>query len=210
MTALLIFHPLARKLYNAVSPAQPARHETKGTTNLNQRASFDFSFALLFLAALHGFSAFKVFLILFLNYKLGTALPRRYVPLATWVFNIGVLFANDLCNGYQYKAIASAISPPGLEAGAAVPLLVRWGAWLDSYGGILSRWHIMFNMTVLRLISFNLDRYWAAGSAQTSVLEVRHPHDPFVLLRTHLIPQRRSSSIRRISPRGTAFRFRPT
>ena len=33
----------------------------------------------------------------------------------------------------------------------------------------------MFNMTVLRLISFNLDRYWAAGSAQTSVLEVRLP-----------------------------------
>lgn len=175
MTALLIFHPLARKLYNAVFPAQLSRHENKGAANLNQRASFDFIFALLFLTALHGFSVFKVLLILFINYKLGTALPRKYVPLATWVFNIGVLFANDLCNGYQYRVIASAISPLSLEAGAAEPLLVQWGAWLDSYGGILSRWHIMFNMTVLRLISFNLDRYWAAGSAQTSVLEVRLP-----------------------------------
>lgn len=173
MAALLVFHPLARKLYNSVFPTQPARHDTNGAASLNQRASFDFSFALLFLVALHGFSAFKVLLILFINYKLGTALPRKYIPLATWVFNIGVLFANDLCNGYQYKVIARVISPPSLEAGAAEPLLVSWGAWLDSYGGILSRWQIMFNMTVLRLISFNLDRYWAAGSAQTSVLEVR-------------------------------------
>lgn len=177
MTALLIFHPLARRLYNALSPAQPTRGEDRGAARLNQRASFDFAFALLFLVALHGFSAFKVLLILWANYRLGTVLPRRYVPLATWVFNIGILFANDVCNGYQFRSVASLISPP-TRGNAAEPLLVRWGSWLDGYGGILSRWEIMFNITILRLISFNMDRHWAADSGQTSALEVRGPLPP--------------------------------
>lgn len=181
MAALLIFHPLARRLYNAVFPVQSTRGEDKGAARLSQRASFDFAFALLFLVALHGFSAIKVLLILYANFRLGTILPRKYVPLATWVFNIGILFANDVCNGYQFRSVASLISPPtpGLAAGSPrEPLLVRWGSWLDSYSGILSRWEIMFNITILRLISFNMDRHWAADSGQTSALEVRDPLPP--------------------------------
>lgn len=176
MTALLIFHPLARKLYNSVFPL-PSGRENNGTSRLNQRASFDFAFAILFLVALHGFSALKVLLILYANYQLGVILPKKYVPVATWVFNIGVLFANDLCNGYQFKSVASLFTSPAskMEVGATEPLLLRLGAWLDSYGGILSRWEIMFNITILRLISFNLDRHWAADSghsARSSALEV--------------------------------------
>lgn len=180
MTALLIFHPLARKLYNSIFPVPSAR-ENNGAARLNQRASFDFAFALLFLVALHGFSALKVLLILYTNYQLGIVLPRKYVPLATWVFNIGILFANDLCNGYQFRSIASLVSPPAptMEVGATEPLLLRLGTWLDSYGGILSRWEIMFNITILRLISFNMDRYWAANSGDTSALEVCPPPQTF-------------------------------
>lgn len=31
--------------------------------------------------------------------------------------------------------------------------------------GLLPRWHISWNITMLRLISFNMDRYWAAKKA---------------------------------------------
>lgn len=34
--------------------------------------------------------------------------------------------------------------------------------------GILPRWHINWNITMLRLVSFNMDYYWAA-TAGTSV-----------------------------------------
>ena len=215
MTALLIFHPLARKLYNAVFPLQTSRGENRGSARLNQRASFDFAFALLFLVALHGFSSLKILLILYINYQLGAALPRKYVAPATWIFNIGILFANDLCNGYQYKDIASLISPaaPTMEMGATQPFLIRWGAWLDSYGGILSRWDIMFNITILRLISFNMDRHWAKSSNHTSVLEVCEPPQllaQFLSRGLVLIRQRRSNWTRRTFLRRTGLRSPPT
>lgn len=51
-------------------------------------------------------------------------------------------------------------------------------------GGLLPRWSVNFNITVLRLISYNLDHYWAAKQRELgsraageggSVLEVRNP-----------------------------------
>ncbi|EIE89617.1 hypothetical protein RO3G_14328 [Rhizopus delemar RA 99-880] len=37
--------------------------------------------------------------------------------------------------------------------------------WLDEFEGFQARWHILFNFAMLRLISFNLDFYWACQSA---------------------------------------------
>jgi hypothetical protein len=111
-------------------------------------------------------------LILYTNFSLATRLPRKYVPWATWIFNIGTLFANELSNGYKFGKMAAYFSP--LEAGgldSRVPLHA-WAMWLDSYGGIISRWEILFNLTVLRLISYNLDYYWSLDHRGGSALEV--------------------------------------
>lgn len=143
-----------------------------GQAHLEQRASFDFGFGLIFLAAIHGFSAPKVLAILFANYTLTTNLPRKYVPVATWVFNIGILFANELSDGYKYSAAAAWLSPPDaprLEAGGDIH---AWGVWLDYHSGIIPRWEILFNLTVLRLISFNLDHYWSQDRRAGSPIEV--------------------------------------
>ena len=51
--------------------------------------------------------------------------------------------------------------------------LVAWGRWLDSFGGLLSRWEILFNLTVLRMISFNMDYYWSLDRRSYSPVEVR-------------------------------------
>lgn len=185
MAVLLLCHPLLRKLWNAVFPVPTdldKRSVTEqGDARLEQRASFDYRFALVFLVALHGFSAMKVLAILYINYQIATRLPRRHVPAATWIFNICMLFANELCQGYKFAAIARHITPPpsGKNLLDEDPFLMRWGAWMDHHGGLMGRWEILFNITVLRLISFNLDYYFSLDQRSGSPLEVRPTDFPF-------------------------------
>lgn len=184
MAALIVIHPLLRRLWNLVFPlpstpnGSPTRMRSPevAQARLNQRTTFDFVFALLFLVVLHGVSALKVLTILYLNYTLATNLPKKYVPLATWVFNIGTLFANEIFNGYQFRDIARLFSSNSqLDATADPGSLVQLGMWLDTYGGIMRRWEILFNITILRLISFNLDYYWSLDRRAGSPIEVYPP-----------------------------------
>lgn len=175
---LLVFHPLLRKLYNYVRPI-PLRNGSPrvngnsylsvadGEANLEQRASFDFGFAMIFLAAMHGFSILKVLFILSINYGIATRLPKKFIPAATWIFNIATLFANEVSDGYQFARIADYAAPLDYHSS-----LHSLGTWLDGYSGIMSRWHILFNITVLRLISFNLDYYWSLDRRAGSPAEV--------------------------------------
>ncbi|KAH8159235.1 hypothetical protein CIB48_g9018 [Xylaria polymorpha] len=180
LIALLVFHPLLRKLYNLViyrvnSGGQASRPTLEeADQRLNQRASFDFGFAIIYLLALHGISTFKILGILYLNYRIVTTVPRKSVPVATWVFNVGILFANDLGKGYRFKAIASFFGAflSGGVIDESNSSLVHWGAWLDSYGGLMGRWEILFNITVLRLVSFNLDYYWSLERRSYSPIEL--------------------------------------
>ncbi|ROT42257.1 putative glycerol:H+ symporter [Sodiomyces alkalinus F11] len=176
MGLLLLLHPFARKVWNAVFPLPDIQRKSvveQGRTRLQQRASFDYAFALLFLVVLHGVSAIKVLTILYVNYQLATTLPRKHVPAATWVFNVCTLFANELCNGYRLKDIAMRITPPLSPHGDAhaLPPLVQWGAWLDGFGGLSPRWEVLFNFTILRLISFNLDYHWSFNARGSSPVE---------------------------------------
>ncbi|KAH7156567.1 MBOAT, membrane-bound O-acyltransferase family-domain-containing protein [Dactylonectria macrodidyma] len=174
MSSLLVVHPLLRRAWDAVYPTK-GRPQTP-QNRLNQRATFDFVFAFIFLAALHGISALKVLFILYLNYQVATKLPRKHVPAVTWIFNICVLFANELSNGYQFRNMASYISPPVMAiVGNGIKTvdseLMQFGHWLDSFQGILARWEILFNITILRLISFNLDYYWSRDRSSSNALE---------------------------------------
>ncbi|KAF2267614.1 glycerol:H+ symporter-like protein [Lojkania enalia] len=177
MFILVLAHPLLRKAYDSfwradaytqVRPSAGVGDQlTMGLTaaaaadaRLKQRVSFDVGFAMLFIGVLHGFSALKIFALLYLNYSIAMRAPMKYMPAITWAFNIGVLFANELCRGYSYAFILSVIVPdPNL------------GATLDHFGGLLPRWEVLFNFTVLRLISFNVDYYWMLKSRGNSPLE---------------------------------------
>lgn len=174
MAALLIFHPILRRLWNAIYKPDNQR-EAKGSARLEQRASFDFAFAMVFLVILNGISAVKVLVILCINFQIGRKAPRRYVPIATWFFNISTLFANELCEGYHLRNLAAYISPPVGGASASGEVtdspLMRTGAWLDGFGGIMPRWEVLFNITILRLISYNMDYYWSIGGKGSSSLE---------------------------------------
>lgn len=185
MFLLLVLHPLLRKLYDSLYPLYGTDPQTsqkvaqctpdwQADARLNRRVRFDVGFACLYLVALHGTSAFKVLAILYINFTLAKGLPKSYVPLATWVFNIGILFANELCRGYPYTDIAHFLSIWGREANAASDVKTdkNWGTILDSYGGLQPRWEILFNIAILRLISFNLDYCWSLDRIGGSSLEV--------------------------------------
>ena len=183
MALLLVFHPLLRRVWNAVYPIPQEAKGARATgpeaaeARLRQRTSYDFAFALFFLVVLHGFSAVKILVILAMNYRLATSLPRKYIPVVSWLFNICILFANELGDGYQFRNMALFLTgTPAKDLVSDASTLVKFGEWLDSYGGIMRRWEILFNITVLRLVSFNLDYYWSLDRRGSSPIEV---HTPF-------------------------------
>ncbi|KAH0585624.1 hypothetical protein H2248_008848 [Termitomyces sp. 'cryptogamus'] len=109
---------------------------------------YNLFFSVFFLLGLHGTSFFKILIILSLNYSIARFCGDRKIgPVLTWVFNAAVLFANDRFNGYRYGDLL-----PSLEV-------------LDGYQGAYSRWHIVYNLTMLRLVSFNIDYYWACNTS---------------------------------------------
>ncbi|KAI0696453.1 MBOAT, membrane-bound O-acyltransferase family-domain-containing protein [Cytidiella melzeri] len=108
---------------------------------------FLLTFAVTMLVALHGSSAIKLAAILSLNYAIAKACRgSKSGPLLTWVFNGAVLFANEWYGGYRFGNIH--------------PWLQSW----DNWEGIYPRWHVIFNITMLRLVSFNMDYYWACNN----------------------------------------------
>ena len=225
LLAVMTLHPLLRRLYDSVynvapttsskplsngsiSPEDLASQTIIADGRMKQRISFDVGFSLFFLLALHGFSALKVLLILYINFNLAIGLRKEYVPVATWIFNIGILFANELGKGYQYSDIANIILPwqPSVGVSPQQDSKSNWGVVLDSYGGLIPRWEILFNVTVLRLISFNLDYVWSLNRGASSPMEVRKVRinrNRFVLTAT-----RRNNSIPQIYQRGIGSTYR--
>ena len=102
-------------------------------------------FSLIFLFALFGCHAVKIIGLLTANYVLARWTRSTSLnPILSWSFNIAILFLNEFYNGY-----------PALD--------------IFPYSGLLSGWWIYWKMSSLRLISFNLDYYWALKLSSVSV-----------------------------------------
>lgn len=107
------------------------------TKNPNQ----SFIIALICLLLLHGFHSFKLFLLLAGSYIMGKIFDRKkYFPFIIWSYAIGSLFA------VEYIKISSLL-----------PLLTRL---CQQYPGIYPRWNIIYNFSILRMISFNIDNHY--------------------------------------------------
>jgi protein-cysteine N-palmitoyltransferase HHAT len=100
-------HVLLRRTFTALYPPQQ-----NPSSLLSHRVYFDLFFALCFLVAVHGFNTLKILIILGLNYAIAKSLGgSKALPLATWVFNIGVLFLNEWCDGYRFAHIHPLAAP---------------------------------------------------------------------------------------------------
>ena len=101
MTVLFVLHVALRQLVTAIYPPQP-----NPSSRLYHRISFDLFFALCFLIVAHGFNTFKILVILGLNYTIAKTLQGSpALPVATWVFNLGILFLNEWFDGYRFSHV---------------------------------------------------------------------------------------------------------
>ena len=186
LSILMLVHPLLRMAYNYVIGVNVQDGSSASSKKrLNSRTTFDCVAGIVLISALHGFSALKVLTILYINYSIAMRIPRNNMPAVTWIFNIAVLFTNELTQGYRFSSLAESAAP--FYAGAT-----DMGKFLDSYGGIIPRWEVLFNITILRLIAFNMDYSWSLASDRAgSPLEVsKHHHVSF----QDTTPEQRGSS----------------
>ncbi|KAG8784269.1 glycerol transporter [Serendipita sp. 397] len=152
LCALAVLHLVITKSYGFFVSKYGSRSTGKRNDNLH-RIPFTAGFATLLIIGLHGSSSFKVFAIIVINYLLAKRLGGlRIAPIILWTVNLLILFSNEYYDGYRFSSIH-----PSLD-------------YLDTYRGAYPRWHITFNIAMLRLLSFSLDYHWACGreSAQLS------------------------------------------
>lgn len=98
---------------------------------LEKRSHFDFGFGLVFLFAAHGTNSTKILTHILINYAIGRYVKNpKWAYWLTWVYGILSLFIND-----SYR---NAILNHGFK-------------------GIIERWDVFFNFTLLRMLSFNFD-----------------------------------------------------
>ncbi|CDO94930.1 unnamed protein product [Kluyveromyces dobzhanskii CBS 2104] len=107
-----------------------------------QKVAFDFWFGMIFLVGAHGVNSLRVLFHILIMFVIAKAFKRQRT-LATviiWTYGIGSLFIN---NSYR-----------NLQFGQMLPILKP----LDrSFKGIIERWDVFYNFTLLRMISFDMD-----------------------------------------------------
>ncbi|KAH9006659.1 MBOAT-domain-containing protein [Lactarius deliciosus] len=99
----------------------------------------------------------RVLIILSANYVLAkTTGGTQLAVLVTWLFNGGVLLANEWYGAYAFATLHTF-------------LVYRQLPW---WHGVYPRWHVSFDITVLRLVSFSIDYHWACN--HIGITDVRH------------------------------------
>lgn len=113
-----------------------ARRTVSWAFNFDKRLAFDFVYGMIFLFAVHGFNAFKVLVHVLVMFGIAKLTPSSRGALAlTWVYGVLTLFIN-----HAFSKV-----PTGID-------LIDNG-----YEGLVPRWDVFYNFTLLRMISFNCD-----------------------------------------------------
>ncbi|WWC91046.1 uncharacterized protein L201_005986 [Kwoniella dendrophila CBS 6074] len=122
-----------------------------------QRIKFIAYFSGLMIILLHGISSIKIISILSLNYHISklpiiksAGIVKKFWPALIIIGNMGILFMNEKNDGYKFGELHAALGT------------------LDSWSGLLPRWHISFNITMMRMVSFSLDYLWREQDQNSS------------------------------------------
>ncbi|KAI3636270.1 hypothetical protein MIR68_005622 [Amoeboaphelidium protococcarum] len=133
------------------------------STAVNYQHLFQIVFSLVFLYVLHGNGLLKILIILSINYMICRSLASVQtpwlMPLVVWLYCISVLYLNDQHSGYKFSHLHQSFAP------------------LDDNNGLMSRWYVTFNITVLRMISYAMDYQWqleAAADGSDQKLDSKH------------------------------------
>ncbi|KAJ1026894.1 hypothetical protein NDA16_002188 [Ustilago loliicola] len=168
LIGIMVLYLVLSKLFTLLPSPSNARYtRLEGTSTQPQvksnRIPFLTVFTSIFVFALHGTNSIKLLVILVTNYALAKSLGgSRIAPAIAFAFNIGTLFAVHWNDGFEYSKMFSVLE------------------FLEVFKGLLPRWQINFNITMLRLVSFALDYHWAkaeanaGGQAGRAMSEVTH------------------------------------
>ncbi|QLQ77902.1 hypothetical protein HG537_0A01490 [Torulaspora globosa] len=128
LVGLMVAHTVVKRVVRYVT----------GTSKL----SFDFGFGLCFLYAAHGVNSVRILLHMFVMYSIVHLLKnqRKLASILSWTYGIGTLFINDRFRNYPFSNFIGCLSV--LDTG---------------YKGIIPRWDVFFNFTLLRMLSYNMD-----------------------------------------------------
>ena len=158
LTAIMGVYLLVSKAFAAAGKSSTYQRVGSSTSNFlppapKNRHAFLMLLTAIFVLALHGTNTLKLLFVVLANYVLANTLGGRSVlaPVAIWLFNVGTLFAVHWKEGFRYSDLWSGLS------------------LLEEYQGLLPRWQINFNITMLRLVSYSMDLHWARqqGFGQT-------------------------------------------
>lgn len=95
------------------------------------------------LAVLHGFSSLKILAIVLPNYWVGRKYGESLVnPSLTWTITLLALYLMER-HSFSWASIWDRLE------------------FMDDFGGLYERWHVTFNISLLRLISYNMDYYYS-------------------------------------------------
>lgn len=151
---------------------KPAPPSTPNLSAPYQRIPFLVVSSLVILFVLHGISAFKILLLLYINFKLHSFVGNhKLAPYLIWTINIAMLFSNEIFKGYQFgrllPELAFLVSVHYLRRGlhasdpCTKPLYCLGFKQDKRFSGLIPGWHVTFNISMLRMVSFSLDWYWA-------------------------------------------------
>ncbi|KAJ1988746.1 glycerol transporter [Coemansia spiralis] len=132
-----ILRPAVARLFGQNGNSSPK------TTQVILALLFPCVYGTLFVVMLSGTSIAFILGLTAGNYFIAKAFGgRRWAPLLFWAYNMAMLFSNEHFKGYEFGRIAEGL------------------AWLDEWRGILRRWDVTFNLTMLRMVSFSMDYHW--------------------------------------------------
>ena len=101
-------------------------------------------------------------------YQQTTHLPKRRaghgLPFRSrWLFNGSVLAANEWYEGYAFASLHSGLAFLVRRVHYRTFCIGTHVLLQDSWHGVYPRWHVSFNITMLRLVSFGIDHHWACN-----------------------------------------------
>lgn len=105
----------------------------------------------MFLYVLHGINLFKILIQLSINYYIAKNTTGKTAIILSWVYGVGLLFLNEFYEGYPFRTLFPALQ------------------FLDQYGGMMPRWDVNFNFSMIRMISFNFDYFQSLDDSVANV-----------------------------------------
>jgi protein-cysteine N-palmitoyltransferase HHAT len=103
LCAVVVIHPLISKVIQLMC---------KRTMHNRARIWTSVIVSVIFLSALHGTSALKVFILVSINYQVSKLIgASKAAPVFVWVYGISLLFLNFAFDGYRYASISPSLAP---------------------------------------------------------------------------------------------------